>query len=476
MPTDLPLRHSLVAAHKERARVLGYRDLEPFHDELFEFLDRPGRLKMILLPRGSFKSSLITVNAIVGAVLADPNVRVAIDSEVYRNSVRHLSEIKQHLALNPAIRIAWGDVRTDPGWREDSIVLAGRTRPSREPTVDAMGIDVVKVGMHYDWIVVDDLVSDNNTMTSDMRDKAWDHFQYLFSILEPKGRMTVVGTRWHLDDIYGRIDRVADKLGFEVFQRKAIDDDGNLLLPKRLSREFLDAQRSLLGPYKFAANYQNSPVPDGDRTFQPEWLTENYWTELPKGGKLSRITTVDPAIETDKRRNDYTAIVTCDHDKAGNIWVVDVRRGHWQVDETVDQICKTAVGLGSDRLGIEEVAFQKALRIWVEREFNRRRIRCPIHPLKTSGIAKSLRIERLQPVAARGQLHLSKSHYDLEREMTEYPSSRNDDLLDCLAYQLDLSPVVRYRHPTKELTWEDRFLLDLSRKRERRAARHHMEI
>lgn len=435
--------------------VLGRQPLEPEHREVLLHLEKPERFKMYLLPRNTFKSSLITGSYIVGRVLKDRNLRVLIDSEVYRNSIRHLSEVKQHLTMNPVIMEAYGNLRMDVGWREDSILLPGRTVPHREPTIDCMGVDVTKVGMHYDLIVADDLVSDNNVGNPEMRDKVWDHFQFLFSLLEPTGTIILVGTRWHLDDVYGRIlaSKEFNKL-FCPYVRPAERPDGSLTFPRRLSKERLANLKVVHGWWKFQALYQNNPQADEKRVFFPEWIESNMWTELPKPeeSRLKMLTTVDPAIG-EKAKNDYTAIVTCYHDYDGNIWVVDARYGHWNVERQVEEICKVAERYKPNRIGIEDVAYQRTLQQWVRREFSMRKIRVGVEGLKSNKQAKEFRINRLQPVAQRGQLHINQGQHELFKQLVEFPESKHDDILDALAYQLDLSPVVRLRPTAQKEDW-----------------------
>jgi predicted phage terminase large subunit-like protein len=429
---------------------VGHQSLEPEHLALLEHLETPDPLKMYLMPRTTFKSSLITCCYTIGRILRDRNLRVLIDSEVYRNSVRHLSEIKQHLVLNPEIVDVYGPLKGEVGWREDSIVMPGRTRAHREPTIDCAGLDVVKVGMHYDLIVADDLVSDLNVTSQEMRDKTWDHFQLLFSLLEPTGQMIIVGTRWHTDDMYGRIIKKMSER-FKLYVRPAIQADGTLTFPKRLTAQRLDDLRGALGPWKFQALYQNNPVPEEGKVFLPEWI--KYWESLPDPAKVKtkRLTTIDPAIGED-RKNDYTAMVTCDHDLAGNVWVVDVRRGRWNVEDQIKQMLKLIELYHPARIGIEEVAYQKAHKMWLQREFSRMKLHVPIEGLKGYNRAKEFRIERLQPLVQRGQLLINTSlpfQKDLEAEMLDYPQGTHDDLIDALAYQLEISPNVRYR-PSKE--------------------------
>ncbi len=101
----------------------------------------------------------------------------------------------------------FGNLRRDPGWTEDAITVGGRTRNLKEPTISAAGIDAVKVGTHYDVIVCDDLHSQLNVTTPEQIRKVVEYYRLILSLLEPRGDLIVVGTRWHYSDPYDSGER-----------------------------------------------------------------------------------------------------------------------------------------------------------------------------------------------------------------------------------------------------------------------------
>ena len=100
------------------ARVLGYHDtkvlddygnvvsfdLDEVHHELLADLwgERHPR-RIYLMPRGSLKTSLVTISYTVREVLRNPNCRLGIVAETYPKSKKFLSAIKDHLKKNPTI-------------------------------------------------------------------------------------------------------------------------------------------------------------------------------------------------------------------------------------------------------------------------------------------------------------------------------------------------------------------------------------
>lgn len=184
--------------------ILGYKDLtERTHGNISRLLESKDiQRKLIVTPRGSFKSSLGVVGFSIFRALQDPNIRILIDSEIYTNSSNFIREIKGHLA-NPVLEGAFGDFRSKSDWTEGSLTISQRSRNFKESTFTASGIGTEKTGQHYDLIIADDLNSPKNSQTDEGRQKVIDHYRYLNAILEPGGEFVLIGTRYAANDIYG---------------------------------------------------------------------------------------------------------------------------------------------------------------------------------------------------------------------------------------------------------------------------------
>lgn len=185
--------------------LLGYSDInERTHGEMIQVLENSSPRKMIIMPRGTFKTSLAVVAYPIWRLLRNPNERILIDSELYSNAKRSLREISQHLENEQLVDL-FGKFRGDSVWNEGEIQIRQRTVIKREPSVVASGIGAEKTGFHCDVIVGDDLCSPNNMNTAENRDKVYDHYRYFTSILDPGGTIVLVGTRYSSDDLYERV-------------------------------------------------------------------------------------------------------------------------------------------------------------------------------------------------------------------------------------------------------------------------------
>ncbi len=111
--------------------------------------------------------------------------------------------------------------------------------------------------------------------------------------------------------------------------KKAISDDGSLLFPERLSREFLEEQRKSQGSYILSCQYQNEPVDDDSATFKKSWI--RYYYSLP-AEQLEYYITIDPAI-SQRRDGDYSAIIVPAVSRRNDLYVVEAIRERMTLNE-----------------------------------------------------------------------------------------------------------------------------------------------
>lgn len=206
-------------------QILGYKDInEQTHGDICRLLEtQVVKRKLIVCPRGSFKSSLGVVGFAIFRALQNPNTRILIDSELYTNSANFIREIRGHLE-SELLAGLFGTFKTKKDWTESTLTISQRTRNLKESTFTASGIGTEKTGQHYDLIIIDDANSPKNSQTEEGRQKVIDHYRYLNAILDPGGEMVVIGTRYAANDIYGFIienelsEEQQTKLGFKKIQ------------------------------------------------------------------------------------------------------------------------------------------------------------------------------------------------------------------------------------------------------------------
>jgi hypothetical protein len=447
--------------------ILGYSDMTPeIHGELCDFVEKVknpknAQFRLILEPRGSLKSSCITIGFTTQSIVEDPNIRILLASEEFSASKKFLAEIKGHFEENQVFKSYYGDWVSKKKWDEKEIIVNRRTRWRKEPTITCAGIDVTKTGMHYDMIIVDDPHSSKNITTREQIEKVKTWYKLLLSLLDPGGVLIVIGTRWHYDDLFGYLidqeqhrKETGRRKRFRILKKSAFNGsvgdlmagrlkDKDLLWPSRLSIEFLQDQYLDQGPYIFSCQYGNEPVDDESAVFKRSWVKFIDPAKLDslELGPKKAFQIVDPARDEDGK--DFTTIVTCQLLHNWQAIIREVRRGKWDEHETIDQMFRAYKKWKPQKIGFETVAFQKTYLRFIKAEMLRKGRVLPIVELKTDSTrSKVMRIKGMVPYWKQG-LFLVPGHSIslltgnmkiLVDELTRFPKVSNDDCIDALAY------------------------------------------
>lgn len=150
----------------------------------------------------------------------------------------------------------------------------------------SVGVGGSLTGRGADVLVVDDPVSNmQDAMSRRVRDSTWDWYtSTAYTRLAPGGGLIVMATRWHCDDLIGRLLESQESGGekWQVIDFPAIaehDEEhrkaGEALHPERFSLESLNRIRTSVGERVWASLYQQRPVPDGGGMFRQEWI--HFW-------------------------------------------------------------------------------------------------------------------------------------------------------------------------------------------------------
>ena len=225
--------------------------------------------------------------------------------------------------------------------------------------------------------------------------------------------------------------------GWSVVYKKAINDDGSLLFPERLTHEFLDKARRTMGSYLFANQYQNEIIPEDEQTFKKTWL--KYFVQIPE--RVHRFGFIDPAI-SEADTADYTGIVVIAVDCEQNWYVEFAERKRLNPSQLIARAFDVCERFSLQTLGVEDVAFQRAILHFTHEEMKRRGKRIPITGVKRgTDKTKETRILGLVPRFEWGTCFLKQGLHDLELELAEFPRGSHDDLLDALS---SLEEIVHY--------------------------------
>lgn len=231
---------------------------------------------------------------------------------------------------------------------------------------------------------------------------------------------------------------------WQVIYEKAIRDDGTLFFPEKLSLEFLENTKRSVGSYIFANQYLNEIIPADLQTFKKEWFV--YFNSLPE--RLNTFMFVDPAI-SQADTADYTGVVVISVDCEKRWYVRFARRYRVTPTQLIDLIFTLNTQFSPQAIGVEEVAYQKALIYFLHEEMRRRNVLLPLKGVKPpTDKTKEMRILSLVPRFEFGHLYLAQGLQDLELELLKFPRGSHDDIIDALA-----ACEYIYFAPEKEKRW-----------------------
>lgn len=407
------------------------------------------RNMLILMPRGTFKSSVVTIGFTLQILLNEPNARVLIDSETSQKAKAFLSEIKGHLEKNEMYRAYFHSIHgvypdgvstrknKDLLWTNAEIVTASRSRPMKEPTVMTSGIDKSINGMHFDYIICDDLHSEKNVTNKEQIQQVIDHWKLNYSLLDPGKVQIVIGTRWDYNDLYQEIlDNHRDD--FNIVVRRAIKDDGTPLFPQRLPLDVLEKIKRKQGSAHFSNQYMNDPISEDDATFKRENMVRRDW-ELVKDRPINWGLLVDPSFEGPY--SDYAGLIVAGMDYQKDLYVRHVLRQKMNYSKIIDAVFDLYTRYRPKVIGIKIVGSAKSLMYELNNEQRRRGVWLPVRELRDNKNSKEERIKSLAPFYEFGHaFHIKDCPQldELEYEMLHFPKAKHDDILDAYASLLEV--------------------------------------
>lgn len=293
----------------------------------------------------------------------------------------------------------------------------------------AAGVGTATTGRGAHLGIIDDPFKDREEADSEThREKVWNWYRStFFTRLMPGGAIVLIQTRWHEDDLAGRLleqeGRIEDGGQWHVLELPAIKD-GKALWPEWYNLDALERIRKTIGPREWSALYQQSPQPDEGTYFQRAWLKS--WTERPQ--HLRVYGTSDYAV-TDGG-GDYTVHRIWGVSPTGAIYRLDGWRGQTSSDVWIEQKLDLIERWQPFAWFGEGGVIQKAVEPMLLRRMRERNLRCRLEWLPSIA-DKPTRARGFQSRAAMGEVY-----FEPDADVSEFlvfPAGKHDDDVDAAA-------------------------------------------
>lgn len=290
----------------------------------------------------------------------------------------------------------------------------------------AVGIGGGLTGRGFNIGIIDDPVKDEEEAASQtIRDKVWDWYQKVFRTrAEPDAAIIIVMTRWHQQDLVGRLlkqareDPTADQ--WEVLHFPAVKE-GQALWPGRYPIEVLRKIQSSIGSRAFESLYQGNPTVAEGQIIKREWW--KYYRERPNFLRI--IHSWDTAFKS-KTQNDYS-VCTVWGEAQNGFYLLDV----WRAKVEFPELKRAAIALDArdkpSAVPVEDKASGQSLIQELQRDTN-----IPVLPFKVDS-DKVARAYAVTPLIEAGKVFLPESApwlFDYIEELSAFPNAEYDDQVD----------------------------------------------
>jgi predicted phage terminase large subunit-like protein len=306
-------------------------------------------------------------------------------------------------------------------------------------------------GRGGDVLVIDDPLKDRQEADSPtIRDTLWTWFTQVIGsrLMTDQGRIMLIQTRWHQDDLVGRLTDpmnsyydVDEAREWKIIDLPALayDDDvlkrkqGEALWPSRFGRDFLLGlqRRDARG---FSALYQGRPSPTGGTFFSDRWLQTYKPNELPKELRVYGASDHAVSLRQDADKT-VLMLIGVDHDET--IWVLpDLIWLHMTAEKCVEAMIRMMKAHRPVFWWAERSHVSKAIGPFLRKRMLETKTYCGI--IEMTPIAdKQTRAQSIQ-----GRMAMHKVRFP-ERapwwpaardQLLKFPFDQHDDFVDTLSY------------------------------------------
>lgn len=442
---------------------------EPVHGKIFDLIDGPSQKVCIAAPRGWGKTSIVALALMARYIMFHITGFICYINKSHDAAALQTENLRRELVTNRMIKTCFGDFRhRGVDKKEFDEVFSKKAWVAYDTLVWPRGAGQQVRGVLFKndrpgLIVIDDLEDPEKIENDDIR-KGWHQWLYADVIkavprLHKNWKIVYIDTLKHEDST---LQKLLDSPEWDSVRLEACDDNFRSAAPEFMSdkdikkeyQEHVDAGLEDV----FYRELRNLPISTRDAAFRPEYF--KYYNlppekplreekdlkvtdaEIHASRDVETVVLLDPA-KTVKIHSAESAIIGVGIDlKSARLYVRDAISEKMYPDEIYDALFEMGNRLGANALGIEETSLNEFIKQPIKAEMLRRQKFFELIWLKTrGGMKKELRVKELVPYYRLGYMYHNAScevMTKLEAQLKMFPRSKLWDLMDCLAYIIEM--------------------------------------
>ena len=400
---------------------------------------------MFFLPPGASKSSYGSVVAPTWAMGRTPDLKIILASYGADLARKHGRRARQIVRSPQYKNITGSTISSDTAAADDWAITNGSEYM-------ACGILSGVTGNRAHGLIIDDPIRGRADADSEViRERTWGAYKDdLLTRLVPGGWEILIATRWHEDDLAGRIlpDKYAGESG--LIRCRDGRDWYVVCLPAQCERQDDPLGRAIgeylwpewfseehFAPFKaqsrtWNALFQQRPQPDQGTYFQREWFESKRYHPGEQPKNLHIYGSSDYAVSDDD--GDFTEHGVLGLDSDTDIWVLDwwakqAEADVW-IDTELDLIKKHKPFCWFGEAGV----IKKAINPFLRARMQQRAIYCR-HEWIPSVKDKPTRARAFQAMASAGKVHIpyGENGDRIIDQLLRFPTGSHDDAVDVLS-------------------------------------------
>src|SRR6185312_12946475 len=319
---------------------------------------------------------------------------------------------------------------------------AGRWETNSGGEYFAAGVGGAISGRRADLVVIDDPIRSREDADSEtVRDKTWDWYKSdLYTRLKPGGRIVLIQTRWHEDDLAGRLLADMESGGdrWEVISLPALAEEadplgrvpGQPLWPEWEDLDNLERKRRAVGARDWSALYQQRPAPEDGSFFLKEWLKP--YDKAPPLHTLRVYGGSDYAVTADG--GDFTCHAVVGIDPEGRMYLLDLWRKQASSDEWIEAFCDLVLKWKPVGWAEEQGQIRSGVGPFLDKHQRDRKAYVFRDQFPTRG-DKAVRAQSIRGRMALEGLYVPVAaawYANLRSELLSFPAGKHDDQVDAL--------------------------------------------